>query len=61
MTKKENEVRMDELKRESDDVVQKRNDMELKVQAVDREREEIEREFEAMSQVTGAEQLKHKA
>ena len=30
---------MDELKRENDDVVQKRNDMELKVQAVDRERE----------------------
>ena len=46
---------MDELKRENDDVVQKRNDMELKVQAVDREREQIEHEFEAMSQVTSSE------
>ena len=36
---------MNELKREGDEVVQKRNDMELKVQAVDREREEIEHEF----------------
>ena len=40
---------MDELKREDDEVVQKRNDMELKVQAVDREREEIEREFDSLS------------
>ena len=29
--------------------------MELKVQAVDREREEIEHEFDALSEVTGAE------
>ena len=52
---------MDELKRQGDEIVQKRNDMELKVQAVDREREEIEHEFESLSEVTGAEQVKHKA
>jgi len=35
--------------------------MELKIQAVDREREEIEQEFDMMSEVTGLEQIKHKA
>ena len=52
---------MEQLKREGDEVMQKKNDIELKVQAVEREREQIQREFESMSEITGAEQLKHKA
>ena len=40
---------MEHLKTESDSLVQKRNDMQLKVQAVDREREEIASEYESMA------------
>jgi len=35
--------------------------MELKIQAVDREKEEIERELHFISEVTEQEQIKHKA
>lgn len=33
---------MEDLRKQNDEVVQKRNDMELKVQAVEREREDIQ-------------------
>ena len=32
---------MEELKKQNDEIVQKKNDMELKIQAVERERQDI--------------------
>ena len=47
---------METVKKQNDEIVQSRNDMELRVQAVDHEREEIQREFQSMSEIKGLEQ-----
>ena len=41
MLKQENERKMDVLRKQRDDMALQKNDIELKVQAIDREREEI--------------------
>ena len=52
---------MEELKRSGDELAQQKNDMELQIQAVDRQRAELEAEQESLSAVTGSEHLKHRA
>lgn len=52
---------MEQLNAEGATLIQQRNEMELKMQASDHERDQLEKELSAMTQVTDAEQQKHKA